>query len=390
MLKNEIELKAKEKGKKSNTIEIAIIGTGPSGIYCALQLIEEFKKTGQNAYKITLFDYRETLATILPTGGGRCNLAFHEFDFKALASFYPRGEKFLYSIFSRYGTAETLKYFEQIGIKTYTQEDRRIFPISNSAKTLQKQMISELLKSKNIKIIKKEIKNIEELHSYDVIVLATGSKDRYHLAKQFGHNVIPLKPALCGLKIKDKGENFPTGVSFNTNDGGIIFTHSGVSGPYIFKFSSINVYKPFPYEINIPILKQDELLELIKKNSTKSFGNVVSQITPRALAQYLFKKYKIDFEKQAAHAKKEEIKKLEKLTLIAENIDGKGEIVHVGGVDLAEIDKNCHSKIKSNLWIIGENLNIDGFCGGFNLQNCWSTSAIAAQDIVKFCNKQFT
>lgn len=389
MLKNSAIHKKQNPPKNPVSSKIAIVGTGPAGVYCALRLIEEFKKMGQNRYSITLFDPKETLSTIIPTGGGRCNLAFGEHDFKTLASFYPRGEKFLYSIFSRYSTAETLEYFEKIGIKTYTQEDRRIFPVSNSSKTLRAQLIAELLKSKNIKIIKKEIKNIEELDKYDIVVLATGSKDCSGLAKQFKHTVIPLKPVLCGLKIKDKGENFPIGVSLDTNDGGIIFTHAGVSGPCIFKISSKNVNKPFPYEINIPILKQDKLLELLAKNSTKSFGNVVSQIIPRSLTQYLFEKYEIDFNKQAAHAKKDEIKKLENLTLIAENIDGKGEIVHAGGVDLTEIDKNCHSKIVSNLWIIGENLNIDGFCGGFNLQNCWSTAAIAATDIVKFCNKTF-
>ena len=74
------------------------------------------------------------------------------------------------------------------------------------------------------------------------------------------------------------------------------------------------------------------------------------------------------------------------MTLVAENVDGKGEIVHAGGVNLKEIDKNCKSKITPALWIIGESLDIDGFCGGFNLQNCWSTAAIAAMDIVKFCN----
>ncbi len=365
---------------------IAIVGAGPSGIYCALQLIEEFKKIGQKAYSITLFDPKETLSTILPTGNGRCNLTYSEYDFKKLASFYPRGEKFLYSIFSRYGTSETLQYFEKIGIKTYKQQDNRVFPVSNSAKKLRTQMISELLKSKNIKIVKKEIKNIEELHRYDIAVLATGSKDCNNLAKQFRHNIIPLKPALCGLKIKDKGEDFPAGVSFNTDDGGLIFTHQGVSGPYIFKISSLNAYKDFPYEIKIPILNPDKLFELIKENSTKSLGNVVSLIIPRSLAQYLFKKYNINFEKQAAHAKKEEIEKLKFLTLVAENVDGKGEIVHAGGVNLKEIDKNCKSKITPALWIIGESLDIDGFCGGFNLQNCWSTAAIAAMDIVKFCN----
>lgn len=387
MLKNGMKAQNDYCPKNGSCLEIAIIGTGPSGVYCALRLIEEFKKTGQKPYTITLFDPKETLSTILPTGNGRCNLTFCEFDFKKLASFYPRGEKFLYSIFSRYGTAETLEYFEKIGIKTYTQEDRRIFPVSNSTKKLRTQMISELLKSKNIKIVKKEIKNIKELYKYDITVLATGSKDRSGLTEQFGHTITPLKPALCGLKIKDIGADFPTGVSLNTDDGGIIFTHSGVSGPFIFKITSKNAYKEFPYEINIPILNTDELFELLHKNSTKSFGNVVSQIIPRALTKYLFNKNKINFEKQAAHAKKDEIEKLKSLTLIAENTDGKGEIVHAGGVKLNEVDKNCHSKIAPALWIIGENLDIDGLCGGFNLQNCWSTAAIAAEDIVKFCNE---
>ncbi len=376
--------------KTCNIIEIAIIGAGPAGIYCALQLIEEFKKSGENAYNITVFDPKPTLSTILPTGNGRCNLAYSEFDFKKLAAFYPRGEKFLYSIFSRYGTAETIEYFEKIGVKTYTQQDNRIFPVSNSAKTLRSQMISRLLKYKNIKIIKKEIKNIKEVSKYNVTVIATGSKDRSGLIKQFGHTVIPLKPALCGLKIKDKGDFFPQGVSLNTTDGGVIFTHQGVSGPYIFKISSVNAFRDFPYEIKIPILNPDKLYSLIKENSTKSFGNVVSLIIPKSLAHYMFKKYEINFDKQAAHAKKSEIEKLENLILTAENTDGKGEIVHAGGVDLDEIDKNCRSKIAKNLWIIGESLNIDGFCGGFNLQNCWGTAAIAAGDIVKFCNENLT
>lgn len=390
MSENEKITQNNNQSKNQSTKEIAIIGSGPAGVFCALQLIEEFKKTGQNTYHIIIFDSLETLSTILPTGNGRCNLGYSEFDFKKLAAFYPRGEKFLYSIFSRFGTSETLEYFEKIGIKTYTQADRRIFPVSNSAKILRTQMISELLKSKKVKIIKKVIKNIKEVRKYDVVILATGSKDNYNLAKSFGHSINPLKPALCGLKIKEKGEIFPTGVSLNTKEGGVIFTHQGISGPYVFKISSVNAYTPFPYEINIPILNTDKLFELIKENSTKSFGNVVSSMIPKSLTQYLFKKYEIDFDKQAAHAKKIEIEKLKNLILVAENTDGKGEIVHAGGVKLNEIDKNCRSKIVPNLWIIGETLDIDGFCGGFNLQNCWSTAAIAAIDIVKFCEEKIS
>ncbi|MCX4275197.1 MAG: aminoacetone oxidase family FAD-binding enzyme [Candidatus Gastranaerophilales bacterium] len=364
-------------------IKIAIVGTGPSGIYCALQLIEEFQKTAFEAYSVTFFDPLPTLSTILPTGNGRCNLTYAEEDFKTFASNYPRGEKFLYSIFSRYLTEETLEYFKKIGVKTFVQPDNRVFPVSESAKTVRTQMISALEKRKDVKICQKTVKKLEELDEYDVTVLATGSKDRYNLARQYGHTVIPIKPVLCGLKIKDKAEDFPAGVSIHTENGGIIFTHTGFSGPEIFKISSINAKKSFPYEVKIPIISSDKVFELIDINPKKSFGNVISELIPKSAAKYLFKKYGIDFDKQAAHARKEEIEKLQYLEFTATGPDGKGEIVHAGGVSLDEINKNCRSKICPKLWVIGEALDIDGFCGGFNLQNCWSTAAIAAQDIVK-------
>lgn len=368
-------------------IKIAIVGTGPSGVYCGLQLIEEFQKTGLEAYTITFFDPLPTLSTILPTGNGRCNLTYAEQDFKTFASNYPRGEKFLYSIFSRYLTTETLEYFEKIGVKTFIQSDNRIFPVSENAKTVRTQMISALKKGISVKICQKAVKKPEELSEFNIIVLATGSKDHYDLAKQYGHSVIPFKPSLYGLKIKDRGVDFPTGVSIHTENGGIIFTHTGISGPEIFRISSINAKKSFPYEIKIPIINPDKVFQIINKTPKKSFGNIISEFIPKSAAKYLFKKYGINFDKQGAHAKKEEIEKLQNLEFTATEPDGKGEIVHAGGVLLDEIDKNCHSKINQKLWIIGEALDIDGFCGGFNLQNCWSTAAIAAQDIAKKVQK---
>ena len=75
---------------------VAIIGAGPAGCICAYYL--------QDKFDVTLFDKGKFLRTILPTGGGRCNLAHAEYDFRELAANYPRGEKFLYSIFSKFGT----------------------------------------------------------------------------------------------------------------------------------------------------------------------------------------------------------------------------------------------------------------------------------------------
>ena len=86
--------------------KIAVIGGGPAGCACAYFL----KQKG--IYPV-IFEKNSILKTLLPTGGGRCNLAYGDFDIKSLASNYPRGEKFLYSVFSRFSTAETLAFFEE-------------------------------------------------------------------------------------------------------------------------------------------------------------------------------------------------------------------------------------------------------------------------------------
>ena len=104
------------------TSKIAIIGGGPAGCMCAYFL--------QNNFDVTVFDKSEPLKTLLPTGGGRCNLAHAQYDFKELAKNYPRGEKFLYSVFSKFSTQDTIDFFKQIDVETYTQDDFRIFPKS--------------------------------------------------------------------------------------------------------------------------------------------------------------------------------------------------------------------------------------------------------------------
>ena len=84
---------------------IAVVGGGPAGCFCAAQL--------QDKFAVTVFEAKSPLITLLPTGGGRCNLAHAEYDFRELAKNYPRGEKFLYSVFSRFSTADTIEFFEK-------------------------------------------------------------------------------------------------------------------------------------------------------------------------------------------------------------------------------------------------------------------------------------
>ena len=165
--------------------KIAIIGAGPAGCMTACHLDKSFE--------ITIFDKSSPLKTLLPTGGGRCNLAHAEYDFKELAKNYPRGEKFLYSLFSNFSTQDTLDYFEKIGIKTYTQDNNRIFPISNSSHDVREKILDQLHHCKfqkeeviNIKKINNgfEIKTNKASYLFDIVIISIGGKSGFELDRK--------------------------------------------------------------------------------------------------------------------------------------------------------------------------------------------------------------
>lgn len=349
-------------------MKIAIIGAGPAGVYCALAL----KNSGIK--NIDIFEKSAPLKTLLPTGGGRCNLTHAGDNIKDFAKNYPRGEKFLYSLFSKHFVKDTLEFFKNIGINTYMQQDYRYFPASNSASDMRNKMLKAL---GNINIIEKNITTLKELKGYDFIVLAAGSRGGYGLAREAGHNIIPPKPALCGLKLSQDQPGYPQGVVLNTPEGEVLFTKGGISGPLVYKISSLNAYKDFPYEIKLPLIDPEILTIEVKNNPRKSFLNTVSKFIPKSLAGAILS----GSEKQCANVSKREIAALSNITFKVISPDNKGEIVTAGGVDLKEIDNFCRSKINPKLFIIGELMDIDGFCGGYNLQNCWSSAYCAALKI---------
>lgn len=348
--------------------KIAIVGAGPSGVYCALCLLSFGIKN------IEIFEKNSPLSTLLPTGGGRCNLTHSGDDIKEFAKNYPRGEKFLYSIFSKHFVGDTLEFFSKIGVETYIQEDERYFPKSNSSSDMRKKMLSALC---DIKIKKQNITSKDELKEYDFIVISTGSKDGYKLACDFGHSIVEPKPALCGLKLSNNSLKYPQGVVLKTKDDDVLFTKDGISGPLIYKISSIRARESFPYKIMVPLIDENELTREVKNNPKKSFGNVVSGFIPKSLAHVILKNY----DKQCANVSKKEIEELKIITFEVVSTDNKGEIVTSGGVNLKEIDKDCRSKLEPRVFFCGEVMDIDGFCGGYNLQNCWSSAYCVAKKI---------
>lgn len=387
---------SRSRGKSLNT-RVAIIGAGPAGCICAYYLI-------QAGFDVNLFDKGKFLRTLLPTGGGRCNLAHAEYDFKALAKNYPRGEKFLYSVFSKFGTQDTLDLFEKIGIKTYTQDDNRIFPTSNSSEEVRSKILKSIEKStfitETVTSIEQitngfKIKTNKSTYAFDLVVVAIGGHSKFELLKQLNLNIIEPTQALVGLTTEENFANI-SGVSIknvqakgfkNLNNDDILFTHKGITGPLIYKISSLKARENFPYKLSLKLIPDFDLQKELNNNSQKEIKNLLGQYIPKSFATRVLEDLKIIAETPCHKINGENRNKImEKLQNFEITITGKvpdGEVVTCGGLDLKEVHpKTLESQKLKGLYFCGEVLDIDGFCGGFNLQNCWSTGYIVAESII--------
>lgn len=386
---------------------IAIIGAGAAGCMCAYFLLKNIAHTncstsqpspiGEGA-NITIFDKSEPLRTLLPTGGGRCNLAHAEYDFKELAKNYPRGEKFLYSIFSKFGTAETLETFEEMGIKTYAQDNGRIFPESNNSKDVRETVLRNLRKTHFVKekVLSIEPKDSEFIiktnnaqYLFDKVIIAIGGHSGCELVKNLDIKFVEQKPSLVGLNTKEDFKPLSGTIVKDADYNGlvddILFTHFGVSGPLIYTISSIKAFDKKPYKLNIDLVPSlTDLQHDLNIYPHKEIKNILNKYLPQKVVNYILK----DIDKTTkAHQVNGKIRDiiLDRIHNFEINITGanKGEeTVSAGGIDLNEINpKTMEFKNISGLYAIGEILNIDGFCGGFNLQNAWSTAYICAESL---------
>lgn len=363
--------------------KVVIIGGGPAGCMCSYFL--------QNDFDVTVIEKNTPLKTILPTGGGRCNLCHAEFDFKELAKNYPRGEKFLYSVFSKFSTADTIDFFEKIGVETYTQENMRIFPKSNSAKDVREHFLQALKKVRFIKENALRINRQDEIFSVvtnmgaykaDFVVISSGGHATYDLIKMLGHKIIEPKPALVGLLTKEKFAPI-SGVCIND----ILFTHKGISGPKIYEISSLRARESFPYKLNFDFIGEVDLQTELNSNPHKSIKNLLSERVPKSFAEFVLTELKINPDTKShmidGKTRDKILTKLQNFEICVIGTFPDGEVVTAGGVDLKEINqKDMQSKLVPRIYFCGEVMDIDGFCGGFNLQNCWSTGYLAAQGII--------
>ncbi len=407
-----------ERGISLKKNKVAIIGGGPAGAMAAIHLAKT------KDFDITIFDNKSLLSTLLPTGGGRCNLTYYEYDNIEFVKNYPRGSKFLLSALSKFNATDTMGFFNELGIDVFVQDDNRIFPCSESSKEVAKTLQMHL-KENNVKHCKEQVIEIQHKkdnynvisaassNKFDIVIISTGGKGNGHqIAKKLNHSITPLTPSLTGLKILEKEFHQLSGISLEKIEieaifkkkkvaeayGDILFTHNSISGPGIFKISALCAYlnysliEPLTIKIKLTNLEKNEIIsfiqENIKKTPKKNLKNVFSQLIPKRLCETILNNKKIPLEKEITHINKNEIETITKaLTELELTVFDKcrgEEIVTAGGVNLNELNpQTMESKICPNLYFCGEIIDIDGFTGGFNLQNCWTTAFICAEGIKK-------
>jgi predicted Rossmann fold flavoprotein len=395
--------------------QIIIIGGGAAGFFCASNLDEK-------KYNITILEQNsDVLQKVKISGGGRCNVTHACFDPRELVQFYPRGNKELLSVFTKFQPGDTMEWFDQRNVPLKIENDNRTFPESNSSQTIINTFLNETQK-KNVsvktKCVVKEIEKTDEKYivktgsgdfEADYIVYATGSSPKsLKIIETLGHKIIDLVPSLFTFNIKDELLKDLPGTSFENAEisipklkteesGPLLITHWGLSGPAVLKISAweaISLAK-LKYNIEIevnfiskPMDEAEEMFQRFKEsNPKKTIGQAkIYDITNR-FWQKILEVSKIDLNKQIANISGKEMQKiLESLCRKKLQVTGKStfkdEFVTAGGVDLKEINfKNMSSKILPNFYIAGEVLNIDAVTGGFNFQACWSEGWLIAQDL---------
>ena len=395
--------------------KVIIIGGGASGFFTAANIDTKL-------YDVTILEQNsDVLQKVKISGGGRCNVSHACFDPRELVQFYPRGNKELLSVFTKFQPGDTMNWYEEHGVALKIEDDNRIFPESNSSQSIIDCLVNECRK-KNVKILTKQtvteilpqengykIHTTDQNYFADYVVFSTGSSPKaFKMLEKLGHLIITPVPSLFTFNIKNEILKDLMGTSFQyvnieipklnlEESGSLLITHWGLSGPAILKLSAwgareLAVLK-YQFEIIVNFIgtASEDALEIFKNfkenEPKKSIGQAkIFDITNRFWQRILFVSG-IDTTKQLANINNKEMQKIiENLCCCRMNVTGKStfkeEFVTAGGVDLKEMDfKTMKSKKLPNFYISGEVLNIDAVTGGFNFQACWSEGWLIAQDL---------
>jgi predicted Rossmann fold flavoprotein len=416
----------------------AVVGGGAAGLLLA-------GLAASKGARIVLIEPNERLGKKLRiTGKGRCNIT-NDCDAETLLRNVHVNEKFLRGAFARFDSQSAMEFFRGLGIELKTERGGRVFPVSDSANEVA-DSLQRLVRDGGVKIIRalatklltrdeaalgetsqgadssRRISGVlagETLVECPAVALCTGglsypatgsTGDGYALAASLGHNIIKPAPSLVPMESSDKFCAAMQGLTLKNvllrafdesgrrlfeEQGELLFTHFGVSGPLVLSASAhLRDFDNHRYTLSIDLKpglderKLDtRLLRDFEKYTNRDFANSLGELAPHLLIPVLVERSGI-----AGDTKVHSVTKQQRAGLAAlikgftvditrpRPIDE--AIITSGGVDVKQVDpRTMESKLVRGLYFAGEILDIDAYTGGFNLQIAWSTAYCAAQAI---------
>ena len=405
---------------KTHSYQIAVIGGGAAGFFGAIACAQNHP----HAQIVILEKTRQLLSKVRISGGGRCNVTHACYDPSLLIQHYPRGYKALLGPFTKFQPKDTIAWFENREVQLKTEEDGRVFPVSDNSDTIISCLKNEAEKlgiviqtEADVTAIEKkengrfflQLQKNEEIEC-DRLLITTGSSPKMHAILQtLGHAIAAPVPSLFTFTISDPRLEGLSGMTLSNvhlrlvetkleQRGPLLITHWGLSGPAVLKLSAwgakelYHLHYQTTLEINwLPDYNEDQLRSFLQKLKASAPNHCVGTQAFGPIPKNLWKKLccaaGIDEGRLFAHLSNLELQKLlDQLFHSRFNVAGKSlykeEFVTCGGVDLKQVNfQKMESRVCPGLYFAGEVLDIDGITGGFNFQNAWTTSWLAAQGI---------
>ena len=403
------------------TGKVAVAGGGAAGMMAAITaaragadvlLLEPNEKVGRKLYI---------------TGKGRCNVTNHCAPEDLMAAI-PHNGKFLYSAFSRFSPADTMTFFEGLGVRLKTERGNRVFPASDKAADIVDALFFEL-RRRGVELRRDRVTGLETRDGAltgvktenggapdgcGALILATGGAsyprtgstgDGYGLARSVGHTITPIRGslvplesgdpccgALQGLSLRNVGLSVKdeTGKTVFREQGELLFTHFGLSGPLVLSASAHMDARRHSYTAHIdlkPALDEGKLdarlLRDFESRANQGYANALGGLVPGRMAPVLAERTGIPGDTKVRDIRREQRRRLlETLKDFSVPLSGtrpvEEAVITSGGVAVGEVEpRTMESKKVRGLYFAGELLDVDGYTGGFNLQIAWATGHAA-------------
>ncbi|HEY3382453.1 MAG TPA: aminoacetone oxidase family FAD-binding enzyme [Vicinamibacterales bacterium] len=403
-------------------MDVAIVGAGAAGLATAI-----FAARQKPGARIVVFDGARRLgAKLLVSGGGRCNLTNRAVT---AADFWGGNRRVIDSVLRAFPVSRAVAFFAELGVDLHEEEDGKLFPDSNRARTVLDALLAEAARlDVDIRLQHRVDRLVRDDDAFVLtakgttgrarrVVLATGGLSLpktgsdgggLALAASCGHTIVPTTPALVPLVLGGEFHRALSGVSHQATltvhvegrrptrlAGPLLWTHFGVSGPVALDASRhwhramvdrmpATVRLSFAADRDFQTVEQ-ALLQAAGQRPNCTIRGAVAALVPGAVAEALLAALTLDGRSRMAHLPREDRRRLVH-AIVEWDLPVTGSRgynyaeVTAGGVSLDEVDRaTLESKICPGLFLVGEMLDVDGRLGGFNFQWAWSSAWAAAR-----------